>query len=161
MTRAVRSILYGLILVAIVAATAVGLRAMRARQKQSKAPTAALKAIPGAGPLLAWKLQRLPRRDYDQKAELWPSLLCQVNTGRGLVCPLFDSIPYGCQALWARAEVETNRFFVPAQRFNIVHRVMEFSWGEGNRRSVRRFFVDTVSVQSFPDSNGLHSSPVC
>jgi len=24
-----------------------------------------------AGPLLAWKLQRLPRRDYDQKAELW------------------------------------------------------------------------------------------
>ncbi|ART50653.1 hypothetical protein CBP34_01845 [Acidovorax carolinensis] len=23
------------------------------------------------GPLLAWKLQRLPRRDYDQKAELW------------------------------------------------------------------------------------------
>lgn len=46
MTRAARPILYSLILIAIVAATVFGFRFMAARSKQSKAPTAALKAIP-------------------------------------------------------------------------------------------------------------------
>jgi membrane fusion protein (multidrug efflux system) len=46
MTRPVRMLLYALILIAILAATAVGFRLLAARSRKSTAPTAALRAIP-------------------------------------------------------------------------------------------------------------------